>query len=108
MNDVLSNLYSTILKRRDENAEGSYTAYLFNKGLDKILKKCGEECAETIIAAKNGEKSEIINETADLFYHILVLLAEREIDVEEVLFELENRSKKQNNLKNSKIVDKNG
>ena len=55
MNDVLKDLYETVLSRRDERREGSYTCYLFEKGLDKILKKCGEECSEVIIAAKNDE-----------------------------------------------------
>ena len=54
MNDAMKNLYETVLSRKAEKQEGSYTCYLFEKGLDKILKKCGEECSEVIIAAKNG------------------------------------------------------
>ena len=57
MNDALQHLYGTVLSRKAEHKEGSYTCYLFEKGLDKILKKCGEECSEVIIAAKNGEQS---------------------------------------------------
>ena len=66
--DAFDALYATILDRRDHPSEGSYTRYLFDKGLDKILKKVGEECAETIIAAKNGDNAETVYEIADLFY----------------------------------------
>jgi phosphoribosyl-ATP pyrophosphohydrolase len=74
--------------------EGSYTAYLFSKGLDKILKKVGEESAETIIAAKNNSKPELIVESADLLYHLLVLLVNQDVAVDEVLAELEHRAGK--------------
>ena len=107
MNDVLKALNEVILKRKREPLEGSYTCYLFEKGLDKILKKCGEECTETVVAAKNGNREEIVNETCDLIYHLLVLLAECEVPLEAVMEELAKREQKQRNLKVMKTVDKN-
>ena len=107
MNDTLKSLYDTILKRKNNPAEGSYTNYLFGQGLDKILKKCGEECAEVIIAAKNNERSEIITEMADLIYHLTVLMAQTEIKIEDISAELNARSAKIGNLKEMKNVDKN-
>ncbi len=107
VNDVLNDLAEVIKSRKNEKLEGSYTCYLFEKGLDKILKKCGEECAEMIIAAKNGDKNEIVNETCDLIYHALVMLAERDIDIKDVFAELEQRAEKQKNLKTMKVTDKN-
>lgn len=107
MNDVLKALNEVILKRKREPMEGSYTCYLFEKGLDKILKKCGEECTETVVAAKNGNREEIVNETCDLIYHLLVLLAECEVPLEAVMEELAKREQKQRNLKVMKTVDKN-
>ena len=71
MNDnVLNELYAVVADRKVNPEEGSYTCYLFEKGLDKILKKVGEECAETIIAAKNGDNEELKNEISDLLYHL--------------------------------------
>ena len=105
--EELRELYGVIRARRENPVEGSYTAYLFGKGLDKILKKVGEECAETLIAAKNGDPEEIKNETADLLYHLLVMLEETGTGIEAVLSELRARSAKQKNLKVMKIVDKN-
>lgn len=107
MNDVLKDLYETVLSRRDERREGSYTCYLFEKGLDKILKKCGEECSEVIIAAKNGENSETVMEISDLLYHLMVLMVEEGISLEEVEAELQKRSMKTGNLKTFHQVDKN-
>ena len=107
MNDVLKDLYETVLSRRDERREGSYTCYLFEKGLDKILKKCGEECSEVIIAAKNGENSETVLELSDLLYHLMVLMVEEGISLEEVEAELQKRSMKTGNLKTFHQVDKN-
>lgn len=104
---VLKELSEVIKDRKMNPQEGSYTAYLFEKGIDKILKKIGEESAETIIAAKNSNKNELINEISDLTYHILVLLAELEIEVEEVEEVLKNRRNKIGNLKKMKQVDKN-
>lgn len=88
---VLNELESVIAKKEAERPEGSYTTYLFEQGLDKILKKVGEESAEVIIAAKNHSKSELQYETADLLYHLLVLLREQKLPFHEVLKELEGR-----------------
>ncbi len=108
MNDnVLKELYAVVADRKINFEEGSYTCYLFEKGLDKILKKVGEECAETIIAAKNGDNDELKNELSDLFYHLVVLMNERGLKLEEVLGELDDRSKKIGNLKVMKNVDRN-
>ncbi|MEJ7617340.1 MAG: bifunctional phosphoribosyl-AMP cyclohydrolase/phosphoribosyl-ATP diphosphatase HisIE [Pyrinomonadaceae bacterium] len=85
---VLRDLYSIIETRRRELPEGSYTTYLFTQGLDKILKKVGEESAETIIAAKNGDARALAAETSDLIYHLLVLLVERGVSLEEISREL--------------------
>lgn len=71
---VLNRLERIIESRKEENAEGSYTAYLFDKGLDKMLKKVGEETSEVIIAAKNNDKDEVIYEVSDLMYHLMVTL----------------------------------
>ena len=109
MNDreVLSALYTTVINRRDNPKEGSYTCYLLEKGLDKILKKVGEECSETIIAAKNGDNGETVYEIADLIYHLTVMMVQQGIDLEDVLAELDKRSEKTGNLKNFHVVDKN-
>lgn len=109
MNDkeVLAALYATVENRRDNPKEGSYTCYLLDKGIDKILKKVGEECSETIIAAKNGVKSETVYETADLIYHLMVMLVQQEIPLDDVLAELDRRSEKTGNLKKFHVVDKN-
>jgi len=88
---LLANLYKLIESRERERPEGSYTTYLFNSGLDKILKKVGEESAETIIAAKNDDVSRLTSETADLVYHLLVLLVARGVSLDEVRKELERR-----------------
>ena len=87
--------------------EGSYTCYLFEKGLDKILKKVGEECSETIIAAKNGDNKETVLEISDLIYHLFVMMAQQGITVDEVMDELAKRSQKTGNLKQFHTVDKN-
>ncbi|HEX8136951.1 MAG TPA: bifunctional phosphoribosyl-AMP cyclohydrolase/phosphoribosyl-ATP diphosphatase HisIE [Pyrinomonadaceae bacterium] len=88
---VLEGLYALIESRRRERPAGSYTTYLFDKGLDKILKKVGEEASETIIAAKNGASHPLVAEVSDLLYHLLVLMAERGVTMEEVAKELEAR-----------------
>ena len=98
-NEVLEALYQTIIDRREQPKEGSYTCYLFEEGLDKILKKVGEECAETIIAAKNGEMGETVGEISDLIYHVLVMMADQNIPLNAVLEELDRRSQKIGNLK---------
>ncbi len=89
--DVLNELYSVIESRKRELPEGSYTSYLFEQGLDKILKKLGEESSETIIAAKNEDRDALVRESCDLLYHLLVLLAEREVSLAEVRDELARR-----------------
>lgn len=86
-------LKEVICQRNQERPEGSYTTYLFEKGLDKILKKVGEECAEVIIAAKNNSKEEISYEVADLFYHLLVMLEDQDVSLEDISLELESRRK---------------
>lgn len=106
MDSTLKTLYQVILDRKTDPQEGSYTCYLFDKGLDKILKKVGEECAETIIAAKNDAPADTVGEAADLIYHLLVLLAEKEILLDDVLAELDRRAQKIGNLKQMKQVDK--
>lgn len=88
----LYNLYALIAERKDKRPEGSYTTYLFNSGLDKILKKVAEESGEVIIAAKNKVPREIISELADLFYHLLVLMVERDVKLGEVAGELTRRA----------------
>ncbi|MFO7153520.1 MAG: bifunctional phosphoribosyl-AMP cyclohydrolase/phosphoribosyl-ATP diphosphatase HisIE [Caldicoprobacter oshimai] len=88
---VLQELYDVIVDRKLHPREGSYTCYLFEKGIDKILKKVGEESAEVIIAAKNRVKSEVIYEVSDLLYHLLVVLVEQGISIEEVYDELKRR-----------------
>ena len=107
MNDVLAALYDTVTERKENPTEGSYTCYLFEKGLDKILTKCGEECSEVIIAAKNKDKDEVIYEVSDLLYHLTVLLANEGISMEEISAELYKRSSKTGNLKTFHQVDKN-
>ena len=108
MNDqVLRDLYQVILDRKANPTEGSYTCYLFEQGLDKILKKVGEESAETIIAAKNDIPSDTVGEISDLLYHLLVMMAEKEIPLEDVLAELDRRSQKIGNLKTMRVTDHN-
>ncbi|MBZ4669929.1 MAG: phosphoribosyl-ATP pyrophosphohydrolase [Oscillospiraceae bacterium] len=107
MPNVLEDLYKVVLNRKANFEEGSYTCYLFSKGQDKILKKCGEECSEVIIAAKNDNNEELANEIADLFYHILVLCAEKGLPYSDVEAILEERSHKIGNLKNFRVTDKN-
>ena len=106
MDGTLERLYSVVLSRKTDPQEGSYTCYLFDKGLDKILKKVGEECAETIIAAKNGVPSDTVGEISDLIYHLMVMMAEQGIPLEDVLAELDRRARKIGNLKQMKQVDK--
>ncbi len=88
---VLEGLYALIESRRRERPAGSYTTYLFDQGLDKILKKMGEEAAETIIAAKNDDRHRLVAEASDLVYHLLVLLAERGVALTDVAAELSAR-----------------
>ena len=84
MTDTLNGLYEVIQDRRTHPQEGSYTCYLFEKGTDKILKKCGEECSEVIIAAKNGQNEQTAEEICDLLYHLLVLMVDQNLPLEQV------------------------
>jgi phosphoribosyl-ATP pyrophosphohydrolase/phosphoribosyl-AMP cyclohydrolase len=93
---VLSDLYALIQTRKRDRPAGSYTTYLFDQGLDKILKKVGEESSETIIAAKNEDPSLLASEVSDLLYHLLVLLVERDVTLEQVREELTRRRQKGN------------
>lgn len=115
-NNILADLYKLILDRKEnkigESEDKSYTRYLFKEGLNKILKKVGEESSETIIAAKEAErdknaKIQVIGEVSDLLYHLLVMLADLDISLDEVESELKSRSEKMGNLKDLKTVDKN-
>ncbi|WP_349680818.1 bifunctional phosphoribosyl-AMP cyclohydrolase/phosphoribosyl-ATP diphosphatase HisIE [Clostridium sp. UBA6640] len=91
--DMLQLLYSTIQDRKNNPKEDSYTNYLFEKGLDKILKKVGEEASEVIIGAKNKDKNELTYEISDLVYHLLVLMINEEVTIKDVKNELKNRKK---------------
>ena len=88
---VLEDVYSIIVDRKANPKEGSYTNYLFDKGIDKILKKCGEECTEIVIAAKNPNPEEIKYEISDFLYHMMVLMVEKGVTWEEVMQELSQR-----------------
>ena len=88
----LQSLYTLIEDRKEKRPEGSYTTYLFNSGLDKILKKVAEESGEVIIAAKNRSEREIVSELSDLFYHLLVLMVEREVKLSDINDELRRRA----------------
>jgi len=89
--NVLEDVYNVIDDRKKNPKEGSYTNYLFDKGIDKILKKVGEESAETIIAAKNNSKDETVYETADLFYHVMVMLCHQGLTLSDIYEELAKR-----------------
>ena len=91
MSEVLSRLAAVLEARKNAAPDSSYVASLYKKGLDTILKKVGEEASETIIAAKSGEKAAIIHETADLWFHTLVLLAHQGLKPDDILLELERR-----------------
>ncbi len=99
MKNELQVLYETVLSKKESSEVGSYTSYLYEKGLEKILKKVGEESTEVIIAAMKNDDDELINELADLFYHVFVLMAEKGISLDDVNEELRKRSKKTGNLK---------
>jgi phosphoribosyl-ATP pyrophosphohydrolase len=91
MSDVLQQLARILEQRKLESADKSYVASLYEKGLDAILKKIGEEATETVIAAKDGDQKQIIYETADLWFHCMVLLAHRGLGPDDVLQELQRR-----------------
>ena len=108
MNDreVLEALYATVENRRDNPKEGSYTCYLLDKGIDKILKKVGEECSETIIAAKNDDNSETVYEIADLIYHLTVMMESSAFRLKMFLPNLTREAKRQETLKSSMLLTK--
>ena len=99
-------LYELIKGRKINMTEGSYTTYLFNSGIDKILKKIGEESSEVIIGAKNGSKEEIIYELSDLLYHSLVLMVEKNITLNDIKDELSKRSIIDKKVKQESINNK--
>jgi phosphoribosyl-ATP pyrophosphohydrolase len=91
MSNTLSQLAQVLEQRKTQAADKSYVASLYSKGLDTILKKIGEEATETVIAAKNGDKEQIIYETADLWFHCMVMLAQQGLHPDDVLHELQRR-----------------
>lgn len=91
MSDILDRLAETLEDRKTADPSASYTAKLYSKGLDGILKKIGEEATETVVAAKNGDKQQIVYETADLWFHCLVMLAHQGLHPRDVLNELARR-----------------
>lgn len=99
----IENLYNLIKGRKTDKTEGSYTTYLFEQGIDKILKKVGEECTEVIIGAKGGEKEEAVFEIADLTYHVLVLMAEMGIETSDIIDELKKRHVIDRKIKQQKM-----
>ena len=99
----MEKLYALIRGRKTEKKEGSYTTYLFEQGIDKILKKVGEESAEVIIAVKGGDKAETVFEIADLTYHILVLMVQMGIDTKDVVAELSKRHVVDKKVKQQKM-----
>ena len=119
LNDnIMRDQEDVILERKTENDEKSYTCYLFREGIDKILKKVGEECTETVIAAKNlkaaGDdadkealKSDLVGEVSDLIYHLQVMLCDVGVSINDVFEEMDKRSQKTGNKKIMKKVDKN-
>lgn len=100
----VSSLYKKLLGRKEQMPEGSYTTYLFEKGIDKILKKIGEESTEVIVAAKGADRAETIYELADLMYHSLVLMVEMGITVEDVRAELASRDIIEHKVKQEKMT----
>ena len=100
----MQGLYDLLAGRKTDRPEGSYTTYLFDKGLDKILKKVGEECTEVIIGAKNNDKKETVYEIADLAYHVMVLMVEMGISVEDIHRELASRHIIDHKVKQEKMT----
>ncbi len=89
--DILQRLMTVLRARKEADPSTSYVAGLYQQGLDAILQKIGEESTETILAAKSGDRSQIVHETADLWFHCLVMLAQQDIDAQQVLDELDSR-----------------
>ena len=96
-------LYQLLVGRKTSPKEGSYTTYLFQKGIDKILKKVGEECTEVIVAGKGGSKEETIFEIADLAYHVMVLMVEMGIQPKDIFAQLESRHVVDHKVKQEKM-----
>lgn len=103
-NFTVDGLMELLKDRKANPPEGSYTSYLFEKGIDKILKKVGEECTEVIIAAKGNDKRETVYEIADLMYHVMVLMVEMGISTEDILRELASRHVIDKKVKQEKMV----
>lgn len=101
-------LFELIKGRKTDKKEGSYTTYLFEKGLDKILKKVGEECTEVVIAAKDQDKKETVYEIADLCYHVMVLMVEAGISIDDITKELASRHVIDHKVKQEKMASDNG
>ena len=97
--DAFEKLYEQALERKESPKENSYTNYLLDKGVEKITKKVGEESTEVVIASIKGDNGELVEELADLFYHLAVLLVNQGVEPGEVVAELERRSLKEGNLK---------
>ena len=100
----LESLMEMLIGRKQEMKEGSYTSYLFQKGIDKILKKVGEECTEVIIAAKADDKKETIYEIADLTYHVMVMMIEMGISLDDIHKELASRHVIDHKVKQEKMT----
>ena len=100
-------LFELIKGRKTEKKEGSYTTYLFEKGLDKILQKVGEECTEVVIAAKDKDKKETVYEIADLCYHVMVLMVEAGISIDDITKELASRHVIDHKVKQEKMASDN-
>jgi phosphoribosyl-ATP pyrophosphohydrolase len=103
---TVEELYQLILQRKSNPEKGSYTDYLFTKGLDKILKKVGEESTEVIVAAKNPSDDEFVYEISDLVYHVLVLMADRGISVDDIKTELAKREGLMSKTQERREIDK--
>ena len=100
----MEGLYDLLIGRKTDKPEGSYTTYLFEKGIDKILKKVGEECTEVIIASKANDKAETVYEIADLAYHVMVLMVEMGISVDDIKKELASRHIIDHKVKQEKMT----
>jgi phosphoribosyl-ATP pyrophosphohydrolase/phosphoribosyl-AMP cyclohydrolase len=103
---ILSSLESIIASRDAERPEGAYTTYLFEKGADKILKKIGEETSEVIIAAKNKDQDELRYEVSDLIFHLMVLMRDSKLPLDDVMMELERRHLRKSSFSDTKKIDR--
>ena len=101
---MFEDVYNIILDRKENPKEGSYTNYLFDKGIDKILKKVGEECTEVIVAGKGDDKKETIYEISDLMYHVIVLMIEMGISSKDIVDELASRHVIDKKVKQEKMT----